>query len=155
VILAAFLAGLHFLALPLGMGGLFMRGRYLRTLVKRGKDADALGGLFAADGFWGVAALLWIATGLVRAFGHVEKQPDFYLRNGFFWIKMSLFGLIFALEIWPMITFIRWRGAEKRQVPLAGFDRLPRLVSTNDAELALLVVIPFVAAAMARGLWLF
>ena len=54
-----------------------------------------------------------------------------------------------------MVTFIRWRIAEKKQAPLAGFDRLPRLVALNDLELGLLVLMPFAAAAMSRGLWLF
>ena len=58
-------------------------------------------------------ALLWLLTGLGRAFGHVEKEPGFYLRNGFFWIKMALFVSVVALEIWPMLTFIRWRIARR------------------------------------------
>jgi putative membrane protein len=153
--IAILLAGLHFIALPIGMGGLFMRGRYLRALRSRGRDSAVLPALFAADSFWGVAAILWIATGLTRVFGGIEKQPDFYLRNGMFWVKMGLFLLVFLLELGPMVTFIRWRVAEKRQAPLASFDRLPRLVSVNDIQLVLLLVMPFVAAAMARGVWLF
>lgn len=153
--LAIVLAGLHYIALPVGMGGLFMRGRYLRGLRARGQDSATLSGLFAADSFWGVAALLWIATGLTRAFGGVEKQPAFYLRNGMFWVKMGLFLLIFLLEIWPMVTFIRWRIAQKKQAPLVGFDRLPTLVRVNDLQLGLLLIMPFAAAAMARGVWLF
>jgi hypothetical protein len=34
-------------------------------------------------------------------------------------------------------------------------DRLPRLVPVNDLETALVVLIPFAAAAMARGMWLY
>jgi putative membrane protein len=154
-VLAVLFAGLHYLALPTGMGGLFMRGRYLRALRGRGRDAGVLKSLFAADTFWGIAALLWVATGLTRAFGGIEKQPDFYLRNGMFWVKMNLFLLIFLLELAPMIAFIRWRGAEKRQAPLPGFERLPLFVGINHLQLALLIFMPFVAAAMARGLWLF
>ena len=104
---------------------------------------------------WGVAAALWLLTGLARAFGHFEKAPDFYLRNGFFWVKMTLFLVVVALEIWPMLTFIRWRIARRAGRPLPQFDRLPRLVLVDDLQTALVVVIPFVAAAMARGLWLY
>jgi uncharacterized membrane protein len=39
--------------------------------------------------------------------------------------------------------------------PLPQFGRLPRLVLVDDVETALVVVIPFVAAAMARGTWLY
>jgi putative membrane protein len=152
---AILFAGLHFIALPMGMGGLFMRGRYLRRLRAGGKDSAVLRGLFAADTFWGIAALLWIITGLTRAFGGVEKQPAFYLRNGMFWIKMGLFLLIFLLELMPMIAFIRWRIAEKKQAPLPGYERVPAFIRINDGQLALLLLMPFVAAAMARGVWLF
>jgi putative membrane protein len=108
----------------------------------------------AADSLWGVA-LLWLASGLARAFGHVEKAPEFYLRNGFFWIKMALFVLVVALEIWPMTTFIRWRIAQRKGGPLPQFARLSRLVLVDNVQTVLVVLIPFVAAAMARGVWLY
>jgi len=154
VIVAPVLSALHVLALGIGLGSVFMRGRYLRAL-RPGPEARVLDRLFAADSVWGIAALLWLVTGLARAFGHVEKAPDFYLRNGFFWVKMTLFAAVFALEIWPMMTFIRWRSARRGGRPLPQFDRLSRLVLVDDLETGLVVVIPFVAAAMARGLWLY
>jgi len=79
----------------------------------------------------------------------------FLLRNGFFWVKMALFASTLALEIMPMITFIGWRIAQRKGKPLPHSDRLSRLVLVNDLETALVVLIPFVAAAMARGLWLY
>jgi putative membrane protein len=150
---AAILSALHVLALGIGLGSVFARGRFLRAL-RGGPDPRALAGLFAADTLWGVAAALWLVTGLWRAFGRVEKAPDFYLRNGFFWIKMALFVSVVALEMWPMVTFIRWRKARRAGAPLPGLDRLAGLVLVDDLQTALVVVLPFVAAAMARGLWL-
>jgi putative membrane protein len=114
-----------------------------------------LDALFRADTAWGIAAALWLITGLSRAFGHVEKEPVFYLRNGFFWVKMALFAFVFALELWPMTTFIRWRIARPKARPLVHFDRLGGLIAVDDAQTVLVIAIPFVAAAMARGLWLF
>ena len=154
MIVAPVLSALHVLALGIGLGSVFMRGRYLRAL-RDGPEPRVLDLLFAADSVWGLAALLWLVTGLARAFGHVEKAPDFYLRNGFFWVKMTLFAAVFALEIWPMVTFIRWRSARRSGRPLPQFDRLALLVLVDDVETGLVVVIPFVAAAMARGLWLY
>jgi putative membrane protein len=154
VVIALVLSALHVLALGIGLGSVFMRGRFLRAL-RAGPDPRALDGLFAADTLWGVAAALWLLTGLARAFGHVEKAPEFYLRNGFFWIKMTLFVSVVALEIWPMVTFIRWRGARRNARPFPGFDRLSGLVLADDVETVLVVLIPFAAAAMARGVWLF
>jgi putative membrane protein len=153
-VLALLLSALHVLALGIGLGAVFMRGRFLRAL-RAGPDPRALDGLFAADSLWGGAAALWLVTGLARAFGHVEKAPDFYLRNGFFWVKMALFVSVVALEIRPMLTFIRWRIARRQQRPLPQLDHLSRLVLVGDLETALVVLIPFAAAAMARGLWLY
>jgi putative membrane protein len=155
VIVRASLSALHILALAIGFGAVFARGRRLRDLRERQEDGRVLQRLFQADGLWGLAALLWIATGLARAFGRLEKAPDFYLRNGFFWVKMALFLLALLLELYPMSTFIRWRKRRSRGlVPTAGanFDRLIRL---NDLVVAIVVLIPFTAALMARGAWLF
>lgn len=155
MIVRASLSALHVLALALGVGAVFARGLRLRDLRREPGDGEALRRLFLADNAWGVAAILWIATGLLRAFGRVEKQPDFYLRNGFFWVKMGLFALVFALEIRPMMTFMRWRKERARgKVPAIG-PKLDALLALNDAEAVLVVVIPFVAALMARGAWLF
>jgi len=151
---AALLSALHVLALGVGLGSVFMRGRFLRAL-RAGPDPRALDGLFAADTLWGLAAALWLLTGLGRAFGHVEKEPGFYLRNGFFWIKMALFVSVVALEIWPMLTFIRWRIARKNGTALPRLDGLGALIRVGDLETGLVILIPFVAAAMARGLWLY
>jgi len=151
----ASLSALHVLALAIGFGAVFARGRRLRDLRRAPDDTRALARLFQADNLWGLAALLWIATGLLRVFGRLEKTPDFYLRNGFFWVKMALFALVLALEILPMATFVRWRVRRARGgAPDAGAN-LSRLISLNDAEIAIVVLIPFVAALMARGAWLF
>ncbi len=127
----------------------------MRDLRRSPSDASALKRLFQADALWGIAALLWLVTGLLRAFGKLEKQPDFYLRNGFFWVKMGLFALVLALEILPMVTFIRWRAAKARGSDAVAGSNFGRLIALNDAEVVIIVVIPFVAALMARGAWLF
>jgi uncharacterized membrane protein len=155
MIARASLSALHVLALALGFGAVFARGLRLRDLRKEPANAVALRRLFQADNAWGIAALLWIVTGLLRVFGRLEKESDFYLRNGFFWVKMGLFALVFVLEIRPMMTFMAWRKARARgKDPVAGTD-LSSLVALNNAEVVLVVLIPFVAALMARGAWLF
>ena len=149
--LAALMSALHVLTLALGLGAVVARGRALRA-VARG-DSAAVRRVLFADGLWGLAAILWLSTGLVRVLGGLDKSLDFYLYNGFFWTKMALFVLVLALEIWPMVTFIRWRIAlGGGAVPDTRAAAL--LVRVNHAETALVVLIPFVAAAMARGLWL-
>jgi hypothetical protein len=53
-----------------------------------------------------------------------------------------------------MITFIRVRAARRRGAPLPRFSATA-YSRINHTEMALVVVIVFVAALMARGVWLF
>ena len=159
IALRACLSALHVLALAFGFSGLFMRGLKLRELRKDRGNAAIRSALLRADNVWGLAAVLWIVTGLVRAFAGLEKTPDFYLRNGFFWVKMALFATAFALEIRPMVAFIKWRIAKKHGetavAAAVAASPLDLFVRLNDAEVVLILVIPFVAALMARGAWLY
>ena len=155
MLLRATVAALHFLALGVGLGAVFVRGLRLRDLRRAPTDGAPLGELLGADALWGGAAALWIVTGSLRAFAGLEKATAFYVRNGFFYVKLGLFALVFALEITPMLTFIGWRRARARGAAPWTAAPLARLVRTNDVELALVLVIPFAAALMARGVWLF
>ena len=109
--------------------------------------------MLAADSLWGVAAGLWIASGLGRVF-FGGKEPSFYWHNGFFWVKLALFGLVFALEFTPMMTFIRVRSARRRSTAFPRFS-VEAYRWINSVEIVLVVAIVFVAAFMARGAWLF
>jgi putative membrane protein len=149
MVVAALLSAIHLLTLALGLGAIFARGRALAMPL----DETGWRRLLAADNAWGVAALLWIASGLARVF-FGGKQPDFYWRNGFFWLKLGLFGLIFMLEQAPMTTFIRARIARRQGAPVPQFPvNVYRHI--NRIELALVMTIVVVAAFMARGAWLF
>jgi putative membrane protein len=149
VVIAALLSAIHLLTLALGLGAVFVRGRALA----RPLDDAGWRRLLAADNAWGVAAGLWIASGLARVF-FGGKEPGFYARNGFFWLKMGLFGIVFVLELRPMTTFMRVRSARRRgtQLPLFTVETYQQI---NTAEVVLVVTIVFVAAFMARGAWLF
>lgn len=144
--IAAFVSALHVLALALGLPSVFLRGRALKGPL----DAEGLRKLFAADTVWGIAALLWIVTGLLRAFGGLEKGTPFYLGSRLFWVKLGLFAAILALEAGPMLTFIRWRMQLGRgQAP--DTSRARSFYVLNHIEMGLVVVIVFVASFMARG----
>ena len=149
MIVAACLSALHMLALALGLGSVFVRGRALAGVL----DDSARKRLLAADSAWGAAAALWIVSGLGRVF-FGGKETAFYWRNGFFWVKMSLFAIVFVLELAPMMTFIRVRTARRRNQPLPQFP-LEAYRRINAAEVALVVTMVFAAALMARGAWLF
>jgi putative membrane protein len=145
------LAVLHLLALGVGLGAVYARARALGAVSA---TPDALRRAFAADAWWGIAALLWVSTGLWRAFGGTEKSPDYYWSNHVFYAKMGLFLLVFVLELWPMTTLIRWRRAAARGTlgpveALVGTGR--KLARVSDVQTLLLVAIVLSAVLMARG----
>ncbi len=149
VVISALPSSVHALTLALGLGAVFIRGRALaRPLDEAGWQR-----LLAADNVWGVAGGLWIASGLGRVF-FGGKEPSFYWHNGFFWVKLALFGLVFALELTPMMTFIRVRSARRRSTAFPRFS-VEAYRWINSVEIVLVVAIVFVAAFMARGAWLF
>ncbi len=143
-------AAVHLLALGIGLGAVWTRARALRALP----DPAAFGRAFAADGAWGLAAVLWLGTGLMRAFGGLEKGSSYYLQNSAFHLKMGLFVLITLLEIWPAVTLVRWRAARKKGVEI---DTGPaaRLATLSYVQAALVVAMVFAATAMARGIGYF
>ena len=141
------LAALHLVALGIGLGAVWARARALRGPL----DGKGLRRVFQADAVWGLAAGLWLVTGLLRAFGGWEKGAAYYFQNHVFLTKMALFVLVLALEVWPMVTLIRWRGAQRKGGVLStARARTFALISTVQA--ALVVAMVFAATAMARGL---
>jgi putative membrane protein len=144
---AAIASSLHLLALGIGLPSIFLRSRTLAGPL----DESGLGRLFAADTIWGVAALLWISTGLLRAFGGLEKGTQFYLNSQLFWVKMGLLGTILLLEIWPMTTFIKWRIGQGRGEVL-DTSRQHSLLMISRVQLGLVIAMVFVASLMARGI---
>jgi uncharacterized membrane protein len=127
VVTSALLSAVHVLALAVGLGTVYVRGRALAGSL----DESGWRQLLAADNAWGLAAGLWIASGLGRVF-FSGKEPAFY----------------------PMITFIRVRSSRRRGAAIPEFS-VSTYRSLNTIELALVVTIVFVAAFMARGAWLF
>ncbi len=141
------LASLHLLALGIGLGAVWVRARALRSPL----DDSGVRRVLAADTLWGIAAFLWIATGLLRAFGGFEKGTASYLQSPLFWTKMALLALILLLEIRPMIALIQWRiaAAQGKAIDTRLTHAFARI---SEIQSLLLVVMVFVATAMARGL---
>jgi putative membrane protein len=149
MILPAALSAVHILALGLGVSALVVRGQALAGRL----DDAGWRRLLAADSAWGVAALLWLASGLARVFLG-GKSPDFYWYNVFFWVKIALFALVAVMEIPLGTVFMKVRAARSRgaALPAVPVERFRRI---NTVEIVVVVVIVFVAAFMARGVWLF
>lgn len=140
------LATFHLLILAIGIAAVYARWRALRSV----NSTDGTGSVFHADNWYGVAAIGWVVTGLWRAFGGLEKGTDHYLENHWFIGKMGLFALVFLLELHPMITLIRWRRSIKRGGSL-DLTSAPLLARLTALQLPLLVLMVFMATALARG----
>lgn len=142
------LASLHLLALGIGLGAVWARSRALRGTL----DTAGLRRAFAADAWWGASAVLWIGTGLWRLLGNYEKSTRYYLDHPAFHTKMGLLLLILVLEVWPMMTLIRWRIALGKGQPV-DVARAGAMASISMIQAVLVVLMVFAATAMARGLW--
>jgi putative membrane protein len=154
------LAWLHLIALGVGLWAVLARGRALREAVRELPGVGALRRAFLADSQWGVAAGLWIGTGLWRYLGGTEKTTAYYNANHIFITKMALLAVILVLEVWPMITLIRWRVAiggrgpgEAGDAPGAGVNASAarRIAAISYVQGIIVVVMVFTAVAMARG----
>jgi putative membrane protein len=143
-------AVLHLIALGIGLGAVFVRARAANRL----KDGpESLPQLFAADTWWGVAAFLWISTGLTRVFASYEKSTAYYWNNHIFLAKMGLLVLVILLEVWPMITLIRWRKDSARGT-LAPAELAPKgrmIARISDVQTLLVMAMVVAAVMMARG----
>jgi len=140
-------AALHLFGLGIGLAAVWSRAHALRDDL----DEEQLQRAFLADTFWGIAAGIWIITGLIRAFTGLEKGPAYYLGNSMFLAKMGLLVLILILELWPMITLIRWRrelgnGGQPDTGAAAAIARI------SQVQVVLVVLMVFAATAMARGI---
>ncbi len=145
------LAGLHLLALGIGLAAVLSRGSFLKDRATPNTVRRAL----RADLDWGLAAGLWVATGLWRWLAGTEKDASYYIHNHVFLTKMALFVLIFALEIWPIMTLMRWRTAiAKGAAPesVANPVTAQRIAKISYFQGLLVVIMVFLAVTMARGI---
>lgn len=140
------LASLHLLAFGVGLGSIWVRA----TSLRGAPGPESVRRALRADNWWGIAALLWLGTGLPRLLAGTEKPTAYYLSNHLFWTKMGLFALVVSLEIAPATDLIRWRRALGRgQSPDTSHAGRWALVSRVEGLLVLVLL--FVATAMARG----
>jgi putative membrane protein len=141
------IAAIHLLGLGLGLGAIWSRSRALKDL----SDPKNVHRALFADTLWGIAALLWITTGLARAFAGLEKGSAYYLANNAFWVKMILLLLVLLLEIWPMVTLIRWR-IQLTRGEVINTENASRFAMISTVQTVLVVAMVFAATAMARGM---
>ena len=124
------------------------------VLIRPGIPVPSLHLAANLDRGYGASAVLLLGVGLSRVYWGA-KGSSFYLSNPLFWTKLGLFMTVAMLSIPPTLRLIRW----SKQVHLqTGFlpsdEQVRRFQWWLRAEIIVLTFIPFVAAAMARGMGL-
>ncbi|MBN3035636.1 MAG: DUF2214 family protein [Bacteroidales bacterium] len=98
-----------------------------------------------------MAAIIVLATGLLRFF-LFGKGAEYYLGNGLFHVKITLFVLIGLLSIFPTRKFLIWRRQLRNNAePDYNSESLKRTLMIIRIELLLTALIPFLAVMMSRG----
>jgi len=122
------------------------------TLLRAGAPNIDTERLASADAGFGLAALLVLATGGLRAV-YGAKGWAFYAHNPAFHAKVTLFVIVGLVSIAPTLAFVRWRKARRADpgyiVAESEWKRARRFVIV---ELHLVALIPLAAVIMSRGL---
>lgn len=102
--------------------------------------------LARVDGLYGAAFLAVLGSGLMRLFVY-GKPVSYYMKNGLFHVKITLFVVALLLSIYPTINFLK-----NRKTPEDGRAVYPGVVGVLlRIQLLILLVIPLLAVMMARG----
>lgn len=146
----ATLSALHFL-LAFGLVAILAAQA---ALIRPGLTASSLRLATNLDRAYGASAVLLLGVGVSRVYWGVKGSSS-YLSNPFFWTKIGLFMTVAVLSIPPTLRLIRWSKQARSQTAFLPSDEQVRgLQRWLRAEALVLMFIPFVAAAMARGMGL-
>lgn len=137
---------IHFISIFGIVGSLSAEHLLLRKEMSRAE----LNRIARIDAVYGLAALTLLAAGLTLWFGEFGKPSVYYSKNWIFHLKLTLFGCIGLLSVYPTIFFLKNRGTtdERVAVPSSIFWML-------RVELLLLFIIPLLAGLMSRGVGFF
>lgn len=144
-------AYLHFLAIFVLFALLTLEHR----LFKLPLDLERARSLIRVDIAYGLSAGAVLLTGLARVVWY-GKGLDYYLHNSLFHAKVGLFVLIALLSAFPTFVFLNWRNELKAgQVPQVSPGKARAVIMVIRLELLLALVMPLLAALMARGYGVF
>ena len=129
------------------MGSLISEHLILKPSIKK----EQIRSLATIDLIYGLAAIIVLATGLLRWFVY-GKGYDFYMSTPLFHIKLTLFIILGVLSIFPSIKFYKWnkqvKGGEEPDINEKGVKKLLMFIRI---ELLLIAIIPLLAVLIARG----
>jgi putative membrane protein len=114
--------------------------------VRPGMSSATVSRIASIDLWYGIFAAAVVVVGFCRAI-FAAKGWAYYSHNAFFWAKIGSFAAIGLLSLPPTLAFIRWR----KLAILPSDSDIKRVRGYLHTELALFVLLPVFAAAMARG----
>ncbi len=121
------------------------------TLVRPSLDAATIKRLGRIDLAFGLAAAAMLVAGFARVFYGI-KGPAYYIGNWVFWTKIGIFALIGFLSIRPTLRFFAWRRLLKvdpQALPTP--EDILEVKRIIHIEVGLILLLPILGAAMARG----
>ncbi|OSZ77473.1 hypothetical protein CAP36_13905 [Chitinophagaceae bacterium IBVUCB2] len=139
-----FLRYIHFISIFTIVGSLVAE----HLLLKKTMTRSEISKLAKIDAVYGLAALTLLAVGLMLWWGSYGKPAIYYNQNWVFQLKLGLFALLGISSIYPTVFFIKQRKGNPEEVIV-----IPAKIAwTLRFELLLLLIIPFLAGLMARGI---
>jgi putative membrane protein len=121
------------------------------ALVRSEMSSARIRQLSTIDMLYGLAAGLVLLVGFARVFFGL-KGAEFYLQNPVFWAKIGAFVVVGVLSIPPTLLFITWRNKAKGDPSfLPSTEEIASVRRYVKMEAHVFVLIPILAAAMARG----
>jgi putative membrane protein len=121
------------------------------ALIRPGMSMEKILQAAKIDALYGIAAGLVLFIGFARVFFGL-KGSAFYLQNPVFWAKIIAFITIGVLSVTPTLLLLHWRDKSKKDPSfLPTVDEIASVRRYVKIEAHVFVLIPILAAAMARG----
>jgi putative membrane protein len=109
--------------------------------------------LVVVDTIYGISLLVVLLTGLGRMF-HDVKPVIFYMQNGAYHAKFTLFIVMAVVWLYPAFRFFSWRRTlNAGGAPAMTDSQAKRVLMAIRIQLLILVFLPLLGAMMTRGLW--
>ncbi|WP_242046452.1 MULTISPECIES: DUF2214 family protein [Calothrix] len=143
---SAIVAYLHYLSFILCFGALVLEAFTLNKDLSL-KEAWKI---VIADAIYGISAIVVLITGILRVV-YFGKGTDYYLHNPVFYVKVAAFIVVGCLSIYPTVSFLGWlKSLLRGEVPKLELANLNRIILLIRAELVGFILIPLLAAIVAR-----